>query len=99
MKRFLIVISFLSLCFLSSAEDNFSVPRYQGFAAGGDLLTQFAIGDYSKFATMNLGASLAGEYTMPLELPKNMDLGLAVRAEFAHVFVKPGKMIFMKHRI
>lgn len=93
MKRFLIVISFLSLCFLSSAEENFSIPRYQGFAAGGDLLTQFAIGDYSKFATMNLGASLAGEYTLPLELPKNMDLGLAVRAEFAHVFVKSGKTL------
>lgn len=91
MKRFLIVISFLSLCFLCSAEDNSSIPRYKGFAAGGDILSQFAIGDYSKFAIMNLGASLTGEYTIPLELPKNMDLGLAVRADFAHVFVKSGQ--------
>lgn len=93
MKRFLIVISFLSLCFLCSAEDNSSIPRYKGFAAGGDILSQFAIGDYSKFAIMNLGASLTGEYTIPLELPKNMDLGLAVRADFAHVFVKSGQRL------
>lgn len=93
MKRFLIVISFLSLCFLCSAEDNSSIPRYKGFAAGGDILSQFAIGDYSKFAIMNLGASLTGEYTIPLELPKNMDLGLAVRADFAHVFVKSGQKL------
>ncbi len=93
MKRFLIVISFLSLCFLCSAEDNSSIPRYKGFATGGDILSQFAIGDYSKFATMNLGASLTGEYTIPLELPKNMDLGVAVRADFAHVFVKSGQTL------
>ncbi len=92
MKRFLLIVSCLLLTFALSAQElqdeKESPPRYQGFAAGGDLLTQFALGDYSKFALMNLGGSLAGEYTLPLELPKNMDLGLALRAEFAHVFVK-----------
>ncbi len=92
MKRFLLIVSCLLLTFALSAQElqdeKESPPRYQGFAAGGDLLTQFALGDYSKFALMNLGGSLAGEYTLPLELPRNMDLGLALRAEFAHVFVK-----------
>ena len=92
MKRFFLIVSCLLLTFALSAQElqdeKESPPRYQGFAAGGDLLTQFALGDYSKFALMNLGGSLAGEYTLPLELPRNMDLGLALRAEFAHVFVK-----------
>ena len=92
MKRFFLIVSCLLLTFALSAQElqdeKESPPRYQGFAAGGDLLTQFALGDYSKFALMNLGGSLAGEYTLPLELPRNMDLGLALRADFAHVFVK-----------
>ena len=92
MKRFFLIVSCLLLTFALSAQElqdeKESPPRYQGFAAGGDLLTQFALGDYSKFALINLGGSLAGEYTLPLELPRNMDLGLALRADFAHVFVK-----------
>ena len=55
------------------------------------LKTQhIVLGDYSDFAAMNLGASLAGEYTLPLELGNNVDLGLALRAEFGHVFTKSG---------
>ena len=90
MKRLLIFLSFIFAgAFLFAQEDSVS-PRYQGFAFGGGLFTQFPLGDYSDFAAMNLGASLAGEYTLPLELGNNIDLGLALRAEFGHVFTKSG---------
>ena len=90
MKRLLILLSFIFAgAFLFAQEDSVP-PRYQGFAFGGGLFTQFPLGDYSDFAAMNLGASLAGEYALPLELGNNIDLGLALRAEFGHVFTKSG---------
>ena len=90
MKRLLILLLYIFTgAFLFAQEDSVS-PRYQGFAFGGGLFTQFPLGDYSDFAAMNLGASLAGEYTLPLELGNNVDLGLALCAEFGHVFTKSG---------
>lgn len=90
MKRLLILLLYIfSGAFLFAQEDSVP-PRYQGFAFGGGLFTQFPLGDYSDFAAMNLGVSLAGEYTLPLELGNNVDLGLALRAEFGHVFTKSG---------
>lgn len=90
MKRLLILLLYIFTgAFLFAQEDSVP-PRYQGFAFGGGLFTQFPLGDYSDFAAMNLGASLAGEYTLPLELGNNVDLGLALRAEFGHVFTKSG---------
>lgn len=88
MKRFLLFITVLIFSCGLFAEEASEVPRYKGFAAGGDVLTQFAIGDYSNYAIANLGLSLAGEYTFPIELPASMDLGAALRAEYAHVFPK-----------
>ena len=78
------------IAFFIFAEEDSLVPRYEGFAAGGGLFAQFPLGDYSDFSMLNLGASLAGEYTLPLELGNDIDLGLAARAEFAHVFPKSG---------
>ena len=78
------------IAFFIFAEEGSQVPRYEGFAAGGGLFAQFPLGDYSDFSMLNLGASLAGEYTLPLELGNDIDLGLAARAEFAHVFPKSG---------
>ena len=90
MKRLLILLLYIFTgAFLFAREDSVP-PHYQGFAFGGGLFTQFPLGDYSDFAAMNLGASLAGEYTLPLELGNNVDLGLALRAEFGHVFTKSG---------
>ena len=90
MKRLLILLLYIFTgAFLFAQEDSVP-PRYQGFAFGGGLFTQFPLGDYSDFAAMNLGASLAGEYTLPLELGNNVDLGLALCAEFGHVFTKSG---------
>lgn len=90
MKRLLILLLYIFTgAFLFAQEDSVP-PRYQGFAFGGGLFTQFPLGDYSDFAAMNLGVSLAGEYTLPLELGNNVDLGLALRAEFGHVFTKSG---------
>lgn len=89
MKRLFIFISILFfLSFTLFAENTSEVPRYKGFAIGGDVFGQFPIGDYSQFANANLGVSLAGEYTFPLNLPKNMDLGAGLRAEYGHVFPK-----------
>lgn len=90
MKRLLILLSFIFAGAFLFAQEASVPPRYQGFAFGGGLFTQFPLGDYSDFAAMNLGASLAGEYTLPLELGNNIDLGLALRAEFGHVFTKSG---------
>ena len=88
MKRLFIFLSILFLSFNLFAENTSEVPRYKGFAIGGDVFGQFPIGDYSQFANANLGVSLAGEYTFPLNLPKNMDLGAGLRAEYGHVFPK-----------
>lgn len=90
MKRLLFFILLVFIAFFIFAEEDSQVPRYEGFAAGGGLFAQFPLGDYSDFSMLNLGASLAGEYTLPLELGNDIDLGLAVRAEFAHVFPKSG---------
>lgn len=90
MKRLFIILTFLFAGSFLIAQENKQVPRYQGLAAGGGLFAQFPLGDYSDFALLNLGASLAGEYTLPFDFGNNIDLGLAVRAEFAHVFPKAG---------
>ena len=90
MKRLLFFILLVFIAFFIFAEEDSQVPRYEGFAAGGGLFAQFPLGDYSDFSMLNLGASLAGEYTLPLELGNDIDLGLAARAEFAHVFPKSG---------
>lgn len=88
MKRLFICISILFLGVALFAEKNSDLPRYKGFAIGGDVFGQFPIGDYSQFANANIGLSLAGEYTFPLNLPMNMDLGAGIRAEYGHVFPK-----------
>lgn len=88
MKRLFICISILFLGVALFAEKNSDLPRYKGFAIGGDVFGQVPIGDYSQFANANIGLSLAGEYTFPLNLPKNMDLGAGIRAEYGHVFPK-----------
>ncbi len=88
MKRLFICISILFFGIALFAEDNSELPRYKGFAIGGDVFGQFPIGDYAQFANANIGLSLAGEYTFPLNLPKNMDLGIGIRAEYGHVFPK-----------
>lgn len=90
MKRLFIIFTFLFAGSFLIAQENKQVPRYQGLAAGGGLFAQFPLGDYADFALLNLGASLAGEYTLPVNFGNNIDLGLAVRAEFAHVFPKAG---------
>lgn len=88
MKRLFICTAVLFICISLFAENTSSLPRYKGFAIGGDAFGQFPIGYYSKFANANIGLSLAGEYTFPLNLPKNMDLGGGLRAEYGHVFPK-----------
>lgn len=88
MKRSFICISIIFLGVALFAEKNSDLPRYKGFAIGGDVFGQFPIGDYSQFANANIGLSLAGEYTFPLNLPMNMDLGAGIRAEYGHVFPK-----------
>lgn len=93
MKRLFIFFSFLFAGSFLIAQEELKVPRYQGLAAGGGLFSQFPLVDYSEFALLNLGGSIAGEYTLPLELVNNIDLGLAVRAEFAHVFPKAGTVL------
>lgn len=88
MKRSFICISIIFLGVALFAEKNSDLPRYKGFAIGGDVFGQVPIGDYSQFANANIGLSLAGEYTFPLNLPMNMDLGAGIRAEYGHVFPK-----------
>ena len=88
MKRLFICILILFLGVALFAEKNSDLPRYKGFAIGGDVFGQVPIGDYAQFANANIGLSLAGEYTFPLNLPKNMDLGIGIRAEYGHVFPK-----------
>lgn len=90
MKRLFIILTFLFVSSFLIAQENKQVPRYQGLAAGGGLFAQFPLGDYADFALLNLGGSLVGEYTLPFNFGNNIDLGLSVRAEFAHVFPKAG---------
>ena len=99
MKRTFLAVFALSFLALSlGAEPKIvffsdDVPRYEGFGAGGYLINQYGIGDWSDYAAATLGGGLAGEYTLPSFLPHNMDLGLSARAEFAHVFPKSGSTL------
>ena len=88
MKRILLLSVVFVFGLTLFAEDSFEVPRYKGFAAGGDILSQFALGNYSNYAFANLGLSLTAEYTFPLELSHDLDLGTSLRAEYGHVFSK-----------
>ena len=96
MKRLLAVLSVLLLTSLVSAETKepsvvfFSddVPRYEGLAVGGFLLSQFALGEYSDFAVCNIGGGLDVEYTFPLRLPNNLDFGASAHIDFAHSIPK-----------
>lgn len=64
------------------------VPRYEGFAAGGFLYNQYALGGWSDFAVTNLGGGLDAEYTVPAFLPYNLDLGASLHLEAGHTFPK-----------
>ena len=64
------------------------VPRYEGFALGGFITNQWALGKYSEFALCNIGGGVYSEYTLPLSLPNNIDLGLNVHFDFNHVIPK-----------
>ena len=101
MKRFLAAIAVLIFASFAYAQKNdveekesfinfFSdeVPRYEGLALGGFVTNQWALGKYSEFALCNIGGGLDGEYTLPLVLPKNIDLGLSVHFDFEHVIPK-----------
>ena len=64
------------------------VPRYEGFAAGGFLFNQYALGGWSDFASANLGGGLDAEYTIPAFLPYNLDLGASIHFDAGHTFPK-----------
>lgn len=66
------------------------VPLYSGFAAGGFMQSQFALGEWSDFAVATLGAGVDLEYTLPIELPKNLRLGICEHIDYAHIFPKSG---------
>ncbi len=66
------------------------VPVYTGFAAGGFLQSQAAVGEWSDFAVATLGAGVDLEYTLPFRLPKNMRLGISEHVDYAHIFPKSG---------
>ena len=99
MKKTLLILLaafFVSLPVTAQAEDSKTfefftddVPRYQGFAIGAGIINQWAIGDYSQFALCNLGGGIDAEFTLPLNLPKNIDLGLSGGVDYLHVFPKP----------
>ena len=96
MKRFLAACSVLILMSLAFAQEQKSsieffsdeVPRYEGFAVGAFLTNQYALGDYAEFAVCNIGGGLGVEYTLPLNLPKNLDLGISAHFDFDHVIPK-----------
>ena len=99
MKK-LLALGFVILAFsIAFAQENekepfivFSsddVPRYEGLAVGGHWLNQWPMGVYADFAQMSLGGGVDAEFTFPLNLPKNLDLGLGVHGDFLHVIPKP----------
>ena len=66
------------------------VPRYESFAAGLFLMNQFAVGGWSEYAIANFGGGIDVEYTLPIALPNNMDLGASAHIDFGHTFPKSG---------
>lgn len=65
-----------------------AVPRFEGFAAGAFFNNQYALGGWSDFALTNFGAGFDAEYTVPVFLPYNMDLGASLHLDFNATFPK-----------
>ena len=64
------------------------VPQYTGFAAGGFLTNQYALGQWADFEVATLGLEADLEYTLPFALPKNLRLGISEHLGYAHSFTK-----------
>ena len=69
------------------------VPRYRNFAAGIFGTNQYGIGGWSDYAAATLGGGLSLEYTTPLRLPGNTDLGASLHLDYAHIFPKSGSTL------
>lgn len=64
------------------------VPRYSNFAVGVFANNQYGLGGWADYAPMSLGGGVDVEYTLGAFLPKNLDLGFALYANYAHIFPK-----------
>lgn len=87
MKKLLAILFATALLTAAGAQET-DLPRYTGFAVGAHFLNQYAVGDWADYAKANIGGGISAEYTIPLELPANLDLGASVRAEAAHTLLK-----------
>ena len=97
-KIFLTLVALFSLSIPLAAEKSIDffadeVPRYEGFALGASFINQWALGEYSDYASCNFGGEVDAEYTLPLVLPNNLDLGISARADFLVVSPKSGSTL------
>ena len=97
-KIFLTLVALFSLSIPLAAEKSIDffadeIPRYEGFALGASFINQWALGEYSDYASCNFGGEVDAEYTLPLVLPNNLDLGISARADFLIVSPKSGSTL------
>ena len=59
-----------------------------GIAVGAHVLNQYALGDWAEYAKANIGVGADFEYTLPLNLPKELALGTSIRVEYSHTLPK-----------
>ena len=77
----------IPLCAQNDSSSN-EVPRYEGLAIGVFGTNQYGIGEWSNWATATAGGGISLEYTLPVILPANLDLGVSIHAEYSHLFPK-----------
>lgn len=81
----LLMVGTLPLFAQEASED---VLRYKGAAIGVFGTNQYGIDEWSNWAAASAGGGISLEYTLPVLLPKNLDLGISIHAEYSHLFPK-----------
>ena len=61
-------------------------PRYTELAVGVFGTNQYGLGGWGDFAPVMAGGGVSVEYILPAFLPKNLDLGFSIHADYAHIF-------------
>lgn len=89
MKKLFVIVGIVSImCAAVQTASAQEKTRYEGFAVGGFLTNQYALGEWGEQTAFTLGAGADIEYTLPLMLPNSIALGFSEHLDYSHLFPK-----------
>lgn len=91
MKKLFVIVGIVwVMCAAVQTASAQEKVRYEGFAVGGFLTNQYALGEWGQQAAFTLGAGADIEYTLPLVLPDSIAFGFSEHLDYSHLFPKSG---------